>query len=90
VLPNWASVKGARMDGASATISGKEFGKGGMEVVRNERGDDVLFTIWDDEEVAGTHGVEVVLPPGTGKDTRLGTSGTRSAFFSISVHCFGF
>ena len=33
VLPNWASVEGARVDGTATTVSGEEFGEGSMQVV---------------------------------------------------------
>ena len=70
VLPNWASMKGTGMDGASATVSGKEFRKGGVEVVGNKRGNDVFFSIQDNEKVTGACGIEVVLPPRTWEDSR--------------------
>ena len=60
-----------------------------MEVVGNEWSNDVFFAIWDDKEVMGASGVEVVLPPRTREDARLGTGRTGSALFSISVHGFG-
>jgi len=40
-----ASMKRARVDSAATTISGKEFGKGGIKIVRNEGGDNILFAI---------------------------------------------
>jgi len=70
------------------TIRGKEFGKGGMEVVRDKGGNDVLIAIRNDKKVAGACGCEVIPPAGTGKDTRLGAIGTWSAFFSVSIHSF--
>jgi len=90
VLPNWASMKGARVNGTSATIGGKEFGEGSVEVIGDEGGNDILLTIWNDEKVTCACGIEVVLPPGTREDARLGTSGTGSVLFSISVHSLSF
>jgi len=96
VLSNWASMKGTRMDGAATTISGKEFGKGGMEVIGNERGDNIFFTVGNDKKVVGTCFSEVVLPSRTWKDAWLRTIGTWGLSFSVSVHglvlyvlCFG-
>jgi len=90
VLPDWVCMKGARVDCTAMAVSGKELRKGGMEVIRDEGGDNVLFAVRNDKEVTGTNGVEVVLPSGTREDTRLGTSGTGSMLFSISLHRFGF
>ena len=89
-MPNWASVKRTRVDCAAMTVSSKEFRKGGMEVVRNKRGNDILFTIGDNEEMMGPNSVEVIFPPGARENARLGTVGARSASFCISVHGFGF
>ena len=60
-----------------------------MEVIRNEGGNDVLFTIRDNKEMVGANSVKVVLLSGTREDARLGTSGTGSMLFSISIHHFG-
>ena len=90
MLPNWASVKRTRVDHATAAISSKKFGKGGMEIVGDEGGDDVLFAIRDDKEMAGPDGVKVVLPSGPWVDFWLRAIGTRSLSFYVSVHrlCF--
>ena len=90
MLPNWVCMKGTRVDCAATTISSEEFRESGMEVIGDEGGDNVLFTIRNNKEMTGANGVEVVLPSGTGENARLGTSGTRSALFSISIHGFGF
>ena len=90
VVSNRASMKRARVDGAATTISGKKFGEGSMEVVGNKGGDNVLFAIGDDKEVMGTNCIEVILPSGARMDARLGTIGTRSALFEISIHDLGF
>ena len=90
MLPNWASVKGVRMNGTAMTISGKEFGEGGMEIVRNKGGDDVLFAIRDDKEMTGPNGIEVVLPSRSWVYSWLGTVRAWGPPFCVSVHCFGF
>ena len=82
--------EGARVDGTTTSDSGEEFRKGGVEIVGNEQGDNVLFAIGDNEKVAGAHSVEVVLPSGTREDARLGTCWTRSAFLGLFVHGVGF
>jgi len=61
-----------------------------VEVIRNEGSNDILFTIRDNKEMMGANSVKVVLPSRTREDARLGTSGTGSMLFSISVHRFGF
>jgi len=78
------------VDHATAAISSKEFGKGGVEIIGDEGGDDVLFAIRDDKEMAGPDGVEVVLPSGPWVDSWLRAVGTRSPSFYISVHCLCF
>jgi len=90
VLSDGMGVKGARVDGTTASISGKELGEGCMEVVGDEGGNDVLIAIRNNEEVTRTNGVEVVLPARTRKHTWLGTCGTRGMFLCVSVHRFGF
>ena len=42
VLPNRTGMKGARVDSATASVSGKEFRKGGVEIIGNKRGNDVF------------------------------------------------
>ena len=53
VLSNWTSMEGMGVDCAAMTVSGEEFRKGGVEVIRDERGDYVFFAIWDDKKVVG-------------------------------------
>jgi len=78
------------MDRTAAAISSKEFGKGGVEIVGDEGGDDVLFAIRDDEEMASPDGVKVVLPSGPRVDSWLRAVGTWSLSFYVSIHrlCF--
>jgi len=78
------------VDCATTTISGKKLGKGGVEIVGNEQGDNIFFAIWDDKEVASTSGVEVILPSRTRVDSWLGTVGTGSMSFYVSIHGFHF
>jgi len=82
-------MKGARVDGTTMSVSGKELGKGGVEVVGNEGGDDVLVAVGNDKKVARTKGVEVVLPSRARKYTWLRAGGTGSMSLCISVHCLG-
>ena len=90
VLSDWASMKRTGVDCATAAISGKEFRKGGVKVIGDKGGNDVFFAIRDDKEVAGTHSIEVVLPSGTWVNFWLGTIGTWSLSFYVSVHGPGF
>jgi len=90
VVSNWMGMKRARVDCATMAVSGKELGKGGMEIVGNERGNNIFFAIWDDKEMASTGGVEVVLPSRTWVNSWLGTVGTGSASFYVSIHGFSF
>jgi len=76
------------MNGATATVGGKEFGEGGVKVIGDESGDNVFFTIWNDKEMASSHSVEVVLPSGTWVDAWLRTIGTWSLSFGVSIHDF--
>jgi len=89
VLSDRTSVKGARVDGTTTSISGKEFRKGGVNVVRNKGGDDILVTVRNDEKVARANGIEVVLPSRTWEHTWLRASGTGSVSFCVSIHCLG-
>jgi len=75
--------------GAAMSIGGEEFRKGGVEVVGDEGGDNVLFTVRNDEKVAGTNSVKVVLPPRSWVNSWLRTIGTRGASLCVSVPCFG-
>ena len=90
MLPNWAHMKGARVDCAAATISSEEFRESGMEVIGDERGDNVLFAVWDNKKVAGACGRKVVSLARAREDTRLGTVGARSVSFCVSVYGLGF
>jgi len=88
VLPNGAGMKRTRVDCAAAAVSSEEFRKGGMEIIRDKGGDDILFAIRDDKEVTGPDGVEVVLPSRTWIHSGLGTVRAWGPSFYISVHCF--
>ena len=88
VLPDGTGMKGARVDGATASVSGEKFRKGGVEIIGNEGGNDVFIAVGDDEEVTRTNSVKVVLPAGTREDTWLGACGARSASLHVSVHHF--
>jgi len=83
-------MKRARVDCATMAISGKELRKGGVEVIGDEGGNNILFAIWDDKEVASADGVEVVLPSRTWVYPWLGAVGTGSASFYVSVHGLSF
>ena len=89
VLPNRTGMKGARVDSAAASVSSKKFREGGVEIIGNERGNDIFVTVGNDKEVTRTNGVEVVLPARTGKDTWLGACGTGSTSLCVSVHHLG-
>jgi len=89
VLSNGTGVKGTRVDGATASISSEKFGKGGVEVVGNEGGDDVFIAVGNDKEVMRANCVEIVLPPRTRKYAWLRASGTGSASLCVSIHGFG-
>jgi len=78
------------VDRTTTAISGKEFRKGGVEIIGDEGGDDVLFAIRDDKEMASTSGIKVVLPSGTWVNPWLGTTRTGSLSFYVSVHCLSF
>jgi len=66
------------VDCAATTISSKEFGKGSVEVVRNKRDNDILFTVGDNEEMTGPNSVKVIFPPRARENARLETIGARS------------
>ena len=89
VLSYWTSMEGMGVDCATMAVSGEEFRKSGMEVVRDEGGDYIFFAIWNDKKVAGASTIEVVLPSGAWVDSWLRTVGTRSTSFYVSVHGFG-
>lgn len=86
MVPDWASMKRAGVDGASATIGGKEFRECGVEVVRYEGGNDILVTIWNDKEVASTCRREIILPTRARENAWLRTTWARSLLFSGLVH----
>ena len=89
VLSYRIGMKGARVDGATASIGGKELGKGHVKVIGNEGGNDVLITIRNDKKVTCTNGVEIVLPSQARKYTWLGAGRTGSTSLCISIHCLG-
>ena len=90
VLSNGTGMKGARVDGATASVSGEKFGEGCMEVIGDEWHNDVLIAIRDNEEMTCTSSVEVVLPARARKYARLRACGTRSMSLCVSIHhlCF--
>ena len=61
-----------------------------MEIIGNKRGNDILFTIRDDKEVAGACAVEIVLPSRTWEDTWLRAGGTGGLSFGIGIYRVGF
>jgi len=89
VLSNWASVKGTGMDCTTMAVSSQEFRKGGVKIVRDEGGNDVLFTIGDDEEMAGLDSIKVVLLARTGVYSWLRAGGTGGTSLCVSIHGFG-
>ena len=88
VLSDGTGMKGARVDGAAMSVSGKELREGHVEVIGDEGGNDVLIAIRDYKEVTRTNSIEVVLPARARKYTRLRACGTGSASFCVSIHCF--
>ena len=62
VVPHGSGMERTGMDGTATTISGKEFWECGVEVVGDERGDNVLIAIGNDKEMTGACGRKVVLP----------------------------
>jgi len=89
VLSNRTGMKGARVDSTATSISGKELGKGCVEVVGNKGGDDVLVAVRNNKKVTRTNGIEVVLPARAREYTWLRTCGTGSTSLHVSVHRFG-
>jgi len=81
-------MKRTGVDRATMAVSSKEFGKGGMEIIRDKGGDDVLFAIRDDKEMAGPNGVEVVLPSWTWVYSWLGTVQAWGSPFCVSIYRF--
>ena len=73
----------ARVNGAAQSSCCQEFRKGGIEVVRNEGGNDILFSVGDDEKVSSAGGVPVVAPSWTRKPTGLGSVRSWSGVFLI-------
>ena len=47
------SIKGARVDSTTTSVSGEKFVIGGMEIVGDEGGDDILFSIRNDKKMVG-------------------------------------
>ena len=90
VLADCTSMKRSGVNSAATTVSGKELRECGVEIIGNEGGNDVLFIIWNDKEVASAHGIEVVLPPRTWVDAWLRTTRAWGASFGISVHSCSF
>ena len=90
VLSDRTGMKGVQVDGTTTSISGKEFREGGMKIVGDEGGNDVLVTIRDDKKVMRTNGVEVVLPARAREHAWLRTCGARSASLCISIHRLSF
>ena len=89
VLSDRTGVKGARVDGATASVSGKELGKGGVKVIGDEGGDDILITVRNNNEVTRTNGIEIVFPSWAWEYTRLRAGGTWSTSLCISIHHLG-
>ena len=89
VLSDGMGVKGARVNGATASVGGKEFRESSVEVIGDKGGDDVFVAIRNDKKVTRTDGIEVVLPSRARKYTWLRTCGTRSMSLYVSIHCFG-
>jgi len=89
VVSDRTGMKGARVDGTTTSIRGKEFGKGCMEVVGNKGGNDILIAIRNDKKVTCTNSVKVVLPARARKHTQLRACGTGSMSLCVSVHHFG-
>jgi len=88
VLSNGMGMQGTRVDGATTSISGKEFRKGCVEIVGDKGGNDVLVAVRDNKKVMHTNSVEVVLPARARKYTQLRACGTGSMSLYVSVHCF--
>jgi len=74
------------MDGTAVAISGQKFWEGGVKVILDEGGNNIVIAIRDDKIVMGAHYIEVVLPPRTRVDTRLRTSWGRSLILLVSLH----
>jgi len=90
VLSNWACMEGARVNCATTTVGGEKFREGGVEVVRDEGGNDIFVAIRNDKEMVGACCGEVVPPAGTREDARLRTVGTGGLSFCVSIHGLGF
>jgi len=90
VVADRISMKRVRVDDTATTVGGKEFREGGMEIIRDEGGDDILFSIGDNKEMASAGGIEVVLPSRTWEDAWLRTTRTGSMSFSVSIHSLRF
>jgi len=90
VLSDGTGMERTRVDCTAMSIRGEELREGCVSVVGNKGGDDILIAVRNDKEVTHTDGVEVVLPAGARKYTRLRACGTQSMPLCISVHCFSF
>ena len=90
VVSDSASMEGTGMDSAAPTISRKQFGEGHVKVIGNEWRDNIFFAIWDNKEVMGACGIEIVLPSRARVNAWLRTSGTGGVLLGFSVYCFGF
>ena len=88
VVPYGSGMERTGMDGATTTVSGKEFWECGVEVVRDEGGNNILIAVGNDKEVTGACGCKVVLPAWAWEYARLRTAGTGGLSFGISVHDF--
>ena len=80
-------MKRTRVNRAVISISGKKFGKGVTEIVSNKGGDDVIVSLWNDEEVASSSHVEVILPARTGMGAGLGVSRRWHQVFFVCFQC---
>ena len=61
------------MNGAALSLGHQELWKRTVKIIQDKWGNGILLAIRDDEEVAGAHGIPVIVPARTRKDTRLGT-----------------
>jgi len=89
VLSNGTGMKGARMNGATVSIGSEKFRESHVEVIGNERGDNVLFTVRDNKEMMRTNGVKIVFPTRARVYAWLRAHGTWSTSLCVSIHRFG-
>jgi len=90
VLSNWTSMKRTGVDCTTTAVSSEEFGESSVEIIRNEGGDNVLFTIRDNKKMAGTNSIEIVLPSRTWVNSWLRAVRAWSLSLCISFHRFSF